>query len=402
MPRFSETVRKITTFLLAVFLWLHAVFFLNVQSDFVTKCAHYLRLTISETLLVALLVIFSFAAGSGFWKTFCSLLYIYAFPFVLFWKAMYWSFFALRSINRWFKAQSYPSSNNAPIIEQKDSSAVALLSPASAPGRPRTKDRANALASFMLRPFRRFMFLWCILLLVSTHTQIVWVCLIVVMVHLARRIFILLKVMLFSDPYLKKAIARLFDNVGNAVDAIEDFTSETTPSNELRSTWNLVKTWKSITDFLRDEYLVSRWAWVLGVIAFASIYVYISLLFSFAYFGIARVSGISYSWGNALVNSLFIPVFATEIPRTLPLRVLAGAQFVLTLAIGISTFFKFLQRWVFAIRTAATVINDKLIDQAFQEKFAMLGTKLADLHSNPSHQQTASAGQELSDGEEEA
>ena len=121
MPALSETVRKITTFLLAIFLWLHALFFVNIQSSFATECARYLRLTTSEKLLVALLVIFSFAAGSGFGKTFRSLLYIYAFPFVLFWKAMYWAFLALRSINRWFKAQSYQSSDNAPVIEPKDS-----------------------------------------------------------------------------------------------------------------------------------------------------------------------------------------------------------------------------------------------------------------------------------------
>lgn len=133
-------------------------------------------------------------------------------------------------------------------------------------------------------------------------------------------------------------------------------------------------------------YLVSRWAWVLGVIAFASIYVYISLLFSFAYFGIAKVSGISYSWGNALVNSLFIPLFAAELPRTLPLRVLAGAQFALTVAIGVGTFFSFLQRRVFAIRTAAKVINDKLVDEAFQEKFAILEKQIAALSANPSNQ----------------
>jgi hypothetical protein len=396
MATFSETVRKLTTFLLAVFLWLHALFFVNVQSTFATRFARYLRLTTSETLLVVLLVIFSFAAGSSFWKTFRSLLYIYAFPFVLFWKAMYWAFLALRSINRWFKAQSDQTPPDAQIIERKDSPTVSALPPTAAPGSPSARERAKALASFLLRPFRRFMFLWCILLLVSTHSQIVWVCLIVVMVHLARRIFVLLKV-LFSDPYLKKVIARLFDTVGNAVDGIEAFASDSAPSNELRAMRNQVKTWRTITGFLRDEYLVSRWAWVLGVVAFASIYVYISLLFPFAYFGIAKVSGISYSWGSALVNSLFVPLFATEIPRTLPLRVLAGAQFILTVTIGVGTFFNFLQRRVFAIRTAAKVINDQLIDQAFQEKFAILETKLATSPANPSQEQTLADGK-LSDG----
>ena len=78
MAALSESIRKITTFLLAVFIWLHALFILNVQSTLGARCAQYLRLTISETILLALLVIFSFASGSGFWKPFRSLLYIYA------------------------------------------------------------------------------------------------------------------------------------------------------------------------------------------------------------------------------------------------------------------------------------------------------------------------------------
>src|SRR6266403_6030706 len=86
MEALSENIRKVTTFLLAVFLWLHALFILNVQSTLVIKCAQYLRLTISETLLLTLFVIFSCASGSGFWKPFRSLLYFYAFSFVLFWK----------------------------------------------------------------------------------------------------------------------------------------------------------------------------------------------------------------------------------------------------------------------------------------------------------------------------
>src|ERR1700722_5944522 len=172
MVTFSETVRKLTTFLLAVFLWLHALFFVNVQSTFATRCARYLRLTTSETLLVALLVIFFFAAGSNFLKTFRSLFYIYSFPFVLFWKAMYWAFLALRSINRWIKAQSDQTPADAQIVEQKGSPTVSALLPPAAPVSPSARERAKALANFLLRPFRRFMFLWCILLLVSTHSQI--------------------------------------------------------------------------------------------------------------------------------------------------------------------------------------------------------------------------------------
>lgn len=142
-----------------------------------------------------------------------------------------------------------------------------------------------------------------------------------------------------------------------------------------------------VTGFLRDEYLLSRWAWVVGIMSFAAIYIYMALLFSFAYFGIAKVSGIAYSWTDALVASLFIPLFATELPKTIPLRLLGGIQFTLAVVIGVGTFFSFLQRRLFMVRTAATVVNDKLTEDAFQEKFKILGTKLAESPTNASPQQ---------------
>jgi len=374
MASLSEIVRKVTTFLLALFLWSHAIFVLNVPSSFVSRCAQYLRLTISETILVALLVIFSFASGAGFWKPFRSLLYIYAFPFVLFWKFLYWFVLALRALNRWFTSQAYQSVDTL-LVEQKQSSAPVATPTTPAP-KTTAKQRVKEFLSFLLRPFRRFTFLWCLLLLIATHKQIVWVCLVVVMLHLARRIFGLLKVMLFFDPYMKRGIERMFTIVGNAKDTIDAFSPGADPPQDLKTRWNEAKTWKAITGFLRDEYLVSRWAWVIGTLTFGAIYVYIALLFSFVYFGIARIEGAPLSWINALVDSLFIPLFATELPKIAVLRILGGVHFTLALTVGIGTFFSFLQRRLFAIRTAAAVVNDSLIEKAFQEKFVLVGAQL--------------------------
>jgi hypothetical protein len=375
--KLSEGIRRTTVFLLAVFLWLHALFILNVQSNLTSKFAYYLHFTTSETVLLALLVICSLASGPGFWRPFLSLLYIYAFPFVLFWKLLRWSFLGFRWLHRWFKAQASLSIDTPLVLEQKESP----TNLASSPGKPEEiggKERTKEVVDLLLRPFRKFTFLWCILLLDSTHIQIVWACLVVVILHLARKMFGLLSAMLFFDPYLNKAIARLFEVIERAANTIDAFTPDTNPSSELKNDLNQINVWLKITDFLRDEYLVSRWAWVLGIISFGLIYVYIALLFSFVYVGIARVSGISYPWASSLVASLFIPLFATELPKTFSLRLVGGIHCVLVLTVGISTFFSFLQRRLFAIRTAATVVNDKLIDEAFQKKVTIVGTKLAE------------------------
>src|ERR1700730_7100826 len=106
MANLSEGARRITTFLLSIFLWLHALFFLNIHSALLSKFTQLLRLTSSEIVLFALLVTFSLFAASGFWRTVLSLLYIYFFPFVLLGYAFYLVFLLLRGINRWFMAQT--------------------------------------------------------------------------------------------------------------------------------------------------------------------------------------------------------------------------------------------------------------------------------------------------------
>ena len=166
MAKLSESVRRITVFLLAVFLWLHALFILSVPSSLTNRFAHYLHLTTSEAILLSLLVIASLASGSGFWRRFLSLLYIYAFPFVLFWKLLHWSFLGFRWVHRWLKAQASPFIDAPLVIEQK-SSPLTAAAPPSAPEKITIKERAKGIVDFLLRPFQRFTLLWCILLLTA-------------------------------------------------------------------------------------------------------------------------------------------------------------------------------------------------------------------------------------------
>jgi hypothetical protein len=143
-----------------------------------------------------------------------------------------------------------------------------------------------------------------------------------------------------------------------------------------------VNLWTKIVNFLKDPYLLSRWAWVLGIFFFGFIYAYIALLFSFAYYGIARVGGISYSWLDAAVVSMFIPFFVSDLPRLIALRLLGGFQCVLVLAVGISTLVNFIQRRLRSIHTAAIIISKRLGDENIREKFLILEAKLATIPTN--------------------
>ena len=379
-----DLVRRATTFFLAVYLWLHAFFLFNIQSNVISRISGIIRLTATEIIIFVLLIVFSFLAASGFWKTLRSFAYIYFFPFVLLAYGFYLLYLALRAVNRWIKKHDERLGNT-----QKSESVPLLIdSPAKTPGAAEVRssepqNSARLILRFLLRPFTRFMFLWCILLLATTHQAIVCLCLAVVLVHLVRKLFLILKVLFFSDAWLTKIGMALPDGLHTTIAALSAVTSDSASTNELKNLWHQLNFWKKLLNFLKNPYLLARWAWVMGIMFLGSLYLYIAALFSFVYYGIARIQGVSYSWSDALVSSVFIPFLVTELPKLVVLRLVGGIQCVLVLTVGISTIVNFLQRKLDAVRRAASELSDRLSEQSLQEKYLILEQKVAAVGALP-------------------
>ena len=374
MATFCDYIRRGTTFLLAVLLWLHALFFVNFQSAAISECTRLLRLSSSELVLLALLIAFSFLAASGFRKTLGSLAYIYGFPFVLLGYALYGCFLLLRSIHRWIKSHS----NAPPSSGQVGPKTITVpVQVPESPGKPADGGKpALEFLRLLARPFRRFMLLWCILLLVTTHVAIAWVCLVVVLVHLARRLA-LLRFVIFAEPWLRRAGADLLTQITNHLAALANITRDVIPDKELRALWASVSTWSKVLNFLSDRYVLSRWTLVFVIVFLGSVYTYVAVLFSFAYYGVGRVSGLSYSWPTALVTSLFIPLYASNLPPSLAMRVLGGIQGFVVLALSVGTAWNFLRGKIDAVHAAVSDLQARLAEQTIQEKYRILEEKCA-------------------------
>ena len=374
MARLMDKVIRATIFLLAAFLWVHALFFLSIQSPLIAESARVFRLATSEVVLVALLVLFTFLAASGFWKLLLSLLYIYFFPFVLIGYALYLCFLVLRAIGRWFSAQRPQQSTSPLVIDQRTTAGPALVPVKPSHHRTDTKPRTLNLPHLLMQPFSRFTLLWCVLLLVTTHRALLWVCLVVVLLHLSRKIFAILKFLFFSDALWDKVGTVLPAGIYKTLSALDGITRDAAPTPQLKQLWQQLNLYKKVLDFLSDKYLLSRWAWVVGSVVFGLIYLYIALLFSFAYYGISRVAGISYSWPESLVTSVFIPCFIADLPKVLWLRVFGGIHFFLVVAVGVGTTVNFLRRKLENIRKAASNLSTRFADESLQEKIRILKT----------------------------
>jgi hypothetical protein len=361
--------------LLASALWLHAIFALNVPSSLLSRYSYILRLSSSEAALLLILLTFSFLSGAGPWRTFRSLSYIYFFPFVILWYFLRIFASAVKTLNGWLMSQA--PADVRPSLKKKQTTDITVHS--ASPEKKEIEGKGyKGLIKFLTRPFRKFMILWCVLLLITTHMAIVWLCLIVVLLQLGRKIFLVMKGVFFSDPWLRKYGPLMFAGLQKTLDAIEANSPDNIPEKDAKSWLGQLDLWRKILDFLENQYLMQRWAWIICAVLFFSIYAYFSLLFSFGYYGLTRVCSVTYPWPDALVTSIFIPAYVGDLPKLLAVRILGGIQFTLVVLLGIGTFMNFLQRRLEAVYRTAAAYSDRLDRESIQNKYLFLKEKHID------------------------
>jgi hypothetical protein len=102
-----------------------------------------------------------------------------------------------------------------------------------------------------------------------------------------------------------------------------------------------------------------------------------AFLFSFVYFGIARIGGVAYSWPEAFVTSLFIPFFTGDLPNIIWAKLLGGVHCVLILTLGAGTVFTYIHRRLDSIRTEVAALSGRLAAQSVRERYLILEEKTA-------------------------
>jgi hypothetical protein len=378
-------VRRLTRFVLASFLWLHALFFWDPHTRILAALSRYIHVTLSEMTLFVLLFLFSVLCSSGWWNTAKSALYIYCFPFVLLGRFFVLLFLALKGINAWF-SRDQPAEEGPTLVEilslpdpaapvPRAIVAQPAVSAAPAIAAPGAKKGPTTL-SIVARPFMRFTVLWCALLIFATHKLVLWLSFAMVLCVLGLRILTILKLTLFSRSWLEKIGAALYTRLNVMLGMLAAVTPKTEVTKELRDLWRQLGLWERVARFLGNKYLLSRWASLLVGAFYVCIYIYIALLFSFVYFGIARVCGLDLPWSEAAVDSIFIPVYVTELPKTFFMRFAGGVQWTLVVVVGFGTVWNYFHKRLNAVHTGAMEIGGLLTDEEVRARYKLLESKV--------------------------
>jgi hypothetical protein len=169
--------------------------------------------------------------------------------------------------------------------------------------------------------------------------------------------FSVIRVTTFSGKWIDKYEQWLTEQVDGLLEKLESITTETSPHPDLKNLLTRVRAFELGVRLVKNPSLFARWTFFFGTIYLATVYVYTAVLFSFVYYGVARVNGHEYSWTELLVTSLFIPFLIGDLPRDTLLKFIGGLHCTLIAGVGLGTIVRLVQKRFEALRSVATVVS---------------------------------------------
>ncbi len=226
-----------------------------------------------------------------------------------------------------------------------------------------------------MRPVLQFTLLWSLLLLLTSHRWLLLTALIIVLIHLARTLVKVLELAVFSIKGLSQLEDRIKANAENLIAKVLSVPEQSEPLENLRQTWSSITALRLGVGLLQNRQRAAQWMIFMAVLAFAAIYLYLAVLFAFAYYGIARVQLIPYTWLEAFVTSVFIPFQIGDLPHNVWIKLLGGIHCLFVFLIGIGTIFGYLQKKLDSLYKAADFLNTRLQEEEVRRRIETLDEK---------------------------
>jgi hypothetical protein len=367
-------VRKLTRFVLAILLWLNALLLLKVTPPSLAPLAIRIHLGLGEVTILTLIATSSVLLSYGWKNILVDMLYLYFFPFVLLYYFIRVTFWAGSCFVKAFSptSPSQPPPGSALTI-QGQGTGPTVSNPQPQVIGERTFSVRN-IFRHSLRPFFQFTLLWSLLLLLASHRWLLWAALIIVLAHLARTLFKVLVLAVFSIKGLSQLEDRIKKYAENLITKILN-AGQIEPTQDLRQAWMSISGLQLAIALLRNRQRAVQWMIFIAVLVFGAIYLYIAVLFGFAYYGVARIQLIPYSWGEAFVTSLFILFEVGALPHNIWIQCLGGIHCLFVIMIGAGTIFGYLRKKIDSVYKAADFLNSRFQDEEIRRKIELLNEK---------------------------
>lgn len=374
MNQLLHWIRKLTRFVLAILLWLNALLLLKVTPPSLSPLALRLHLGLGEVTILLLIAMSSVLLSYGWKNIAVDMLYLYFFPFVLLYHFIRLTLRASGYFVKIFSPASPRLSSSGSALTVRVQSSVPTVSNAQTQATGKHFFSLRSVLRHSLRPFFQFTLLWSLLLLLASHRWLLWAALIIVLAHLARTLVKVLGLAVFSIKGLSQLEDRIKKYAENLIAKILSL-EQIEPTQDVRQAWMSITGLQLGIAFLRNRQRAVQWMIFMAVLVFGAIYLYIAVLFGFAYYGVARIQLIPYSWGEAFVTALFILFEIGSLPHNIWIQILAGIQCLFVIMVGGGTIFGYLQKKIDSVYKAADFLNSRFQDEEIRRKIEMLSEK---------------------------
>jgi hypothetical protein len=235
----------------------------------------------------------------------------------------------------------------------------------------------RSVVNALLKPLRQFTLLWCLLLLLSSHRSLAWIALVIVLFHLGRTLYAIATSAIGSVAWLATVESKIREQGEALIKIVLDAAEIQKEDNTLRQAFGRWKLFQYGIALLRNRRRAGNLAIFLSFIIFGGVYLYLAFLFSFAYVGIAKVQGIAYSWVEALVTALFIPVGYSDLPRNVWIKLIGGIHFASAIGLGFGTIYGYMKSKLESLTRIAELLNGKFSDDQVKTKLTTLESVFA-------------------------
>ena len=192
-----------------------------------------------------------------------------------------------------------------------------------------------------------------------------------VLVHLARAAYRIIRYAFLSDKWFDKITNAVVTQVENLLAGISA-PRRGKPLKELKNLLEQIRVMEKAVQFAQNRSLLTRWAGFFFGVGMVIVFVYLATLFAFSYWGLACAYGVFIPFPKILVISLFHPLFATDLPNLLAVRALEGVHAALVLSLGFGTLYNYLNRKLGALQRTAALLTVRFEDKATRDKLRIL------------------------------
>ena len=351
--------RRITRHFVAAIVWMNALF--------ATQFIHIPRIGTSPSLcldvgLLSFILFYGLICNFGWLSAWFDLLYIYLWPFVLLFKAIY-----LVGRYFWRKYRTTPSSisGDAPRVDA-----------------PKQTDTAEVPSSFV-RVFGQFALLWSLICINTNYKALALIAIAAALFGAVRATYNLWDFISDAIDWIESLESPFSRQLAEAIKAIRE-SGEAEQSQKVKNAANFLKFAEKVCNFIADKKRVfSNITKTVALCITVPFYVYISSVFAGVYMGIARLEQLNLDWRSSLIDSLFVPIAFTDLPHSAAIRLIAGIQAVVIGAMGYNVLFRHFTSRINRLSQTASELGRPLQDRELMSIVELRADKITFLPKPP-------------------